>query len=223
MVVVNFPHNPTGATLSPEQQLDLVQRVARSGAYLLWDGACEDLAEKADRLPCPNSLYDRSISLGTLSKSFGAPGLRVGWLAASDGILRRCVQLRDYLTLHLSPLIERIALSVLRRPEALLELRWRQVTKNLQVLAQWVEEHQPGVEWVKPKGGVCSFPRLPVSDVEAFCHRLARQQGVLLVPGTVFGCPRAVRLGFGTSTHELKIGLAKLSEALSAQQRGAVS
>jgi len=215
MLVVNFPQNPTGASLMPEQQEELVDIVAETGSYLLWDGAFTEMTYGRPPLPDPGMLYDRTITLGTLSKGYGLPGLRVGWLLASPEILERLVGLRDYLTLHLSPLIELIAERAVRNADVLLRVRMEQACANLNTLAAWVERHRELVDWAPPQGGVCAFLRmLGGGDVETFCHRLAREFRVLLVPGTSFNQPGFVRLGFGGSSQKFEEGLTRLSDLL---------
>jgi capreomycidine synthase len=215
MLVVNFPHNPTGASLTPEQQKELVDLVAKNGSYLVWDGAFAEMIYDRPSLPDPGTWYDRSITLGTLSKGYGLPGLRVGWCLASPEILERFVNLRDYMTLHLSPLVELIAERAIRKAHVLLSIRMAQARANLNALAAWVDCHREFVDWVRPQGGVCAFLRMTgVNDVEAFCHRLAREYRVLLVPGTSFDRPGFVRLGFGRPTPTFNEGLARLSDLL---------
>jgi capreomycidine synthase len=215
MLVVNFPHNPTGASLTPEQQKELVDIVAEVGCYLVWDGAFTEMTYEQPPLPDPGMWYDRTITLGTLSKGYGLPGLRVGWCLASSDILERFVSLRDYITLHLSPLIELIAERAIRKAHILLGIRMEQARANLNTLAAWVESHREFVDWAPPRGGVCAFLRmLGGGDVETFCHRLARERRVLLVPGACFGYPDFVRLGFGGSTQKFEEGLGRLSGLL---------
>jgi capreomycidine synthase len=215
MLVVNFPHNPTGISLTLEQQRDLVDTLAETGSYLVWDGAFAEMTYGQPPLPDPGTWYDRTITLGTLSKGYGLPGLRIGWLLASPDILGRFVNLRDYITLHLSPLIELIAERAVRNAHILLRIRMEQASANLNALASWLECHRKVVDWVRPQGGVCTFLRMPGGvDVEAFCHLLARERRVLLVPGTCFGQPGFVRLGFGGPTPKFEEGLANLSDLL---------
>jgi capreomycidine synthase len=217
MVVVNFPHNPTGATLTPEAQRELVSAVARVGAYLVWDGAFTELVYERAPLPDPALTYERAVSLGTLSKAYGLPGLRVGWCVAAPAVLERMVHLRDYITLHLSPLVELIAQRAVERADLLLAERLPQARRNLDLLSAWAAAQGEGIEWARPQGGVSSFPRLPgVRDVRAFCHQAGQAGRVLLVPGHCFGHPRHVRLGFGGATGELEKGLARLSSLLKA-------
>lgn len=216
MVIVNFPHNPTGASLSLEEQNALVEAAAGVNAYLVWDAAFAELTYDAPPLPAPVH-YERAISMGTLSKAFGLPGLRVGWCLASPDVLARFALLRDYTILHLSPLVELIAQRAIEQAEVLVGKRMRQARVNLEMLGAWCDEHEDLVEWVPPRGGVCSFLRLRrVEDVEAFCRRLARTHGVLLVPGSCFKHPSHVRLGFGEATAKVGEGLSRLSALLHA-------
>lgn len=214
MVVVNFPHNPTGVTLTPAGQDELIAACDRAGAYLLWDNAFQELTHDAPPLPEPVLKYERAVSTGTFSKAYGLPGLRVGWCFAAPEVLDRMVRVRDYVTLHLSPLVEMIAERAVRRADRLLEERLGLARRNRGVVSAWMEEHRGLVEWAPPAGGVTAFPRLAVPDVDAFCHRLAREERVLLVPGSCFGHPAHVRLGFGRSTEALEEGLSRLSRLL---------
>jgi len=215
MIVVNFPHNPTGATLTPGEQAALLDIAAGAGAWLLWDGAFADLTYDAPPLPDPGARYDRAISLGTLSKGYGLPGLRVGWCLAAPPVLERMTRVRDYTTLHLSPLVELIAERVIGGADRVLEEKRAAARRNRQAVQRWMDEQGGAISWALPRGGVCGFPRLhEVPDVEAFCHALARERRVMLVPGTCFGTPGHVRLGFGGPADALESGLGRLAEAL---------
>lgn len=215
MVVVNFPQNPTGASVTPEEQRALVEIVARHGSYLVWDNAFSEITYRRPPLPDPTALYERAISMGTLSKCFGLPGLRVGWCIASPEVLAGCIRWRDYITLHLSPLVERLASAAIAHAERLVQPRLEQARSNLEVVAEWLDSRREEIGWVPPQGGVCVFPRLLSEiDVDALCHRLAREKKVLLVPGSCFGHPQHFRLGFGGSTAHLREGLDRLGQLL---------
>lgn len=212
MVVVNFPHNPTGASLDQAGQQELVGLAARVGAYLVWDNAFGELTYDPPPLPDVNLLYERGISMGTMSKAYGLPGLRVGWCLAPPEVLARMVRLRDYTTLHLSPLVELLAAKAIESADRLIELRLGEARRNLATLAGWIERHQGLVDWVPPRGGVSAFLRFDeVGDVDGLCRDLAESHGVLLVPGSCFGYPQHVRLGFGCRAERLELGLARLS------------
>src|SRR5205823_3902939 len=138
MVVVNFPHNPTGASLTPEEQRELLAATERAGAYLVWDGAFSELTYGRPPLPEPVD-FPHAISMGTMSKAYGLPGLRVGWCIAAPAILDRFVRLRDYTTLHLSPLVEFVAQKAMENAELLVGLRLEQARGSLEILARWME------------------------------------------------------------------------------------
>lgn len=215
MVVVNFPHNPTGATLTPAEQDALIATVSRAGAWLLWDGAFADLTYDTAPLPDPIGRYDRAVSLGTLSKAYGLPGLRVGWTLAAPEVLDRMARVRDYTTLHLSPLVELIAARVIDGADVILAEKRAGARHNRETVQRWMSEQGGAITWTPPAGGVCGFPRLhEVANVEAFCHALARERRVMLVPGTCFNTPGHARLGFGGSAAALEQGLERLSGAL---------
>ena len=212
MIVVNFPHNPTGASLTPAALDELIELAAGSGAYLVWDAAFAEISYNSPVLTDPGERYDRSITLGTLSKAYGLPGLRVGWCLAAPDVLARLIRLRDYTTLHLSPLVELVATRAIENGDLLLKPRLAQARHNLELLSSWVDRHSEYVSLVRPQGGVCVFMRLHnVDDVEDFCRQFAHEYSVLLVPGTSFRDPNHVRLGFGCSTAELTEGLSRLS------------
>lgn len=217
MVVVNFPHNPTGATLTAAQQKEFVEAVAASGAYLVWDAAFNELVYESEPLPNPITMYERAIVLGTLSKGYGLAGLRVGWCLAAPELLEQFVHWRDYTTLYLSPLVEKVAERAVENYRVLLDLRLERARKNLEIVARWVEAHREFVDWVRPKGGVTTFVRMHgVADVDELCHRLGREHGVMVVPGSCFNQPGHMRLGFGGPTEDLEKGLACVSNLLRA-------
>jgi capreomycidine synthase len=213
MIVVNFPHNPTGASITPAEQDELIELAAGAGAYLVWDAAFAELTYDSPPLPDPGERYDRSITLGTLSKAYGLPGLRVGWCLAAPDVLERLIRLRDYTTLALSPLVEHVAARAIDNGDLLVKPRLAQARHNLELLVSWAERHSEFISMVRPQGGVSVFAQVhDVADIEDFCRQLADERGVLLVPGTSFNQPDYVRLGFGCSTAELTTALSRLSE-----------
>lgn len=221
MIVVNLPHNPTGATVSREQQRELVGIAAEAGAYLVWDAAFAELTHDGPPLPDPLGWYERTITYGTLSKAYGLPGLRIGWCLAAPEVLRRCARLRDYVSLHLSPLVELVAERVVDHGDLFVAERRELARSNLALVERWAAELGDRVVWRSPGGGVCAFPGLPgVPDTEELCRRLAEEDGVLLVPGECFGHPGHVRLGFGSPAGELTHGLERLTGALNRHTAG---
>lgn len=215
MVIVNFPHNPTGASISLKQQHELIDIVADAGAYLIWDGAFADMVYEGAPLPIPNHRYDRCVSFGTLSKAYGLAGLRLGWCIAAPDVLARCERLRDYVSLALSPLVELIARRAIENSSLLVNIRLEQLRQNLAIVDAWIAEQDGQVAWARPLGGACGFVQLPsVSNTDGFCKQLADQFRVLLVPGSCFGYLQYARLGFGASPEHLLEGLSRFSTLL---------
>lgn len=214
MVVANFPHNPTGTSLTRDEQDELLEVVSDAGTWLLWDGAFADLTYDTEPLPDPVLQYARTISLGTLSKAYGLPGLRVGWCLGDPDVLDGMGKVRDYTTLHLSPLVELIAERVVDAADRVLAQKRAIARRNRATVQAWMAEQEGLISWTLPAGGVCGFPRLEVPEVEAFCHHLAREHRVMLVPGTCFGTPGHARLGFGGPAEALELGLGRLAGAL---------
>ncbi|MEU2433707.1 capreomycidine synthase [Streptomyces sp. NPDC007861] len=221
-VIVNFPHNPTGITLSPRGLDALTERTAATGAVLVWDAATAEIAHRWEVLPDPGAAGAHTVSYGTFSKTFGLPGLRVGWAVAPKELLTATFPLRDRTTLFLSPLVELIAERAMRSADVLIGMRAAEARDNLAHLNDWVAEHEDVVRWTPPEGGVCALPVFRELEraeagpqaVEAFCRELLARHRTLLVPGTAFGAPHGARLGFGGPAACFRAGLAELSAFL---------
>lgn len=210
-VIVNFPHNPTGVTIDEPSLRRLVDAVESVGAYLVWDAAFAELALSAPPLPDPAAWSDRVVTLGTLSKAYGFPGIRVGWCIGPAAILERTIGLHDATTLALSPLVELVASRVLEAGDAFVAPRREAAARNLERVSKFVSGLDDLVAWTRPAGGVSALLRLEgVDDDEPFCRRLAAEAGVLLVPGIAFGEPGHVRLGFGGDEAAVEAGLERL-------------
>lgn len=216
VLYVNQPHNPTG-TLMDLQTYQSVAELARvRGAVLFSDEVYRDSEhDPADRLPAACDLSADSVSLGSISKSYGLPGLRLGWLVTRDAELRaRLLALKDYTTICSSAPSEVLTAIALRHRATLLERNLGLIARNLQLLDVFLARHAARFRWVRPSAGPIGFPRVSgLGDVDALCGRLAGA-GVLLLPGSVYDVPDHVRLGFGRAN--LPEALALLEESLAA-------
>ncbi|WP_079430871.1 MULTISPECIES: capreomycidine synthase [Streptomyces] len=227
-VVVNFPHNPTGATLSPQGLKALKEQTAQAGAVLVWDAATAEITHRWEVLDDPGADGGPTVSYGTFSKTFGLPGLRVGWAVAPQELITATFPLRDRTTLFLSPLVELIAERAMRHADALIAPRAAEARGNLAYLTQWMAEHEDLVRWTPPEGGVCALPVFRELEraaagpeaVERFCLELLDRHRTLLVPGTAFGAPHGARLGFGGPQEGFRAGLAGLSAFLRSRGGG---
>jgi len=201
LVVLNFPHNPTGC-LPSRRELEAVLALAeRSGAYVFSDEMYRLLEYDPSRcLPAVCDLYERGVSLGGMSKALALPGLRIGWLASRDhDLLRRCQEYKDYTTICSSAPSEVLALMALRAKETILARNLGIVQANLALAEPFFARHAGLLRWLPPQAGSVAFPAWTgPGELEPFCRRLVERQGVMLVPGSLFDYPGAhFRLGLG--------------------------
>ncbi|MBI9082326.1 MAG: aminotransferase class I/II-fold pyridoxal phosphate-dependent enzyme [Desulfobacterales bacterium] len=201
LIVVNFPHNPTGFLPAFGDYAEVIELARSRGAYLFSDEMYRYLeVDKADTLHSACELYGRAFSLFGLSKSFGVPGLRVGWVASRDRDgLDRMSMLKDYTTICASAPSEILAIMALKSRKSIISGHRERLLNNLAVLDRFFAEYPDCFQWVRPKGGSICFPRLKIDQgAEAFCDTLVEKTGIMLVPSTLFGYGDThVRIGFG--------------------------
>jgi aspartate/methionine/tyrosine aminotransferase len=214
MVIVNFPHNPTGYLPGGRFFRELLDLVESRGVYLFSDEIYRLLEHDGTaRLPAAADLYSKAVSLGGLSKSFGLPGLRTGWLATRDKAARRkFVVLKDYTSICGSAPGEILAIIALRAKEKIVRDKLALVLQNLQRARSFFQKHRGLFQWLEPAAGSTAFPRLAaVRPVEEFCRELLEQKNVMLLPGGVFDFPgNHFRVGLGRAN--FPAGLALLAE-----------
>jgi aspartate/methionine/tyrosine aminotransferase len=213
LVVVNAPHNPTGMLPTLAEWAALTGELSARGVHLLADEVYRFLeVEEADRLVAGADAFGRGVSLGVMSKSFAMAGLRIGWLASHDrDLLTRCMRVKDYTTICSSAPSEILALIGLRARDRILARSRGIVAANLERLDEFFDEWTDRFSWVRPRGGSIGFPRLTVPGVriDDWAAELVEAEGVLLLPGSVFGHPgNHFRLGFGRT--DLPEALARL-------------
>jgi len=200
LVVVNFPHNPSGYLPSHEEWERIVQIVDRAGAWLFSDEMYRGLEyDPAGRLRSGCDVYERSITLGGLSKTYGLAGLRVGWLALQDTALRdRILGWKDYTTICSSAPSEVLAHVALQAHEALAARSQRIIQDNLALAGPFFERWREVFRWNRPQAGSVALAGLRGQSAQEFSQRLVSEQGVLLLPSTGLGFGDGhVRFGFG--------------------------
>jgi aspartate/methionine/tyrosine aminotransferase len=202
LIVVNFPHNPTGMLLDRQRFDELVMIAEEAGARLLVDEVYRGLEfDEADRLPAGADASRLGISLGVMSKAYATAGLRIGWLATHDReLLARVAAFKDYTTICSSAPSEILSIIALRARDQVLARSMRIVAANLERLDGFFEDWAGRFSWVRPKAGSIGFPRLTVPGVtiDDWSAGLVEAEGVLLVPASQFGHPgNHFRLGFG--------------------------
>ena len=212
LIVINTPHNPTGALLSAEELREVYDLAESLGAHVLCDEAYRwlDLPD-APPLPAPlRDLGDRAISVGTLSKPFGLPGLRIGWLVAPAAIVAACWAMRDYITLSPGKLNDALALLAFEHRAPIIARTRAIVAQNLRVAERWFAEQAEVVSWTPPRAGLLALLRyrldLPSREL---ADRLAGEYGTMLAPGDAFGFEHHLRIGIGQDPAIFAAGLAR--------------
>jgi aspartate/methionine/tyrosine aminotransferase len=200
-IIVNFPHNPTGALPDPTTWAALTGIAREAGAWLFSDEVYRGLEHGADGpLPAAVDMYERGISLGVMSKSFALAGLRIGWIACRDpALLERLAAFKDYTTICSSAPSEVLAITALRARDRVLARSLGIVRGNLALLDGFFARNTDLFHWLRPRAGSTAFPRLLAArPIERFTDELVQATGVLLLPGTLFGHPgNHFRLGYG--------------------------
>jgi aspartate/methionine/tyrosine aminotransferase len=200
IIYINTPHNPTGL-LMPVNIFEQVIALAESrGIIVFSDEVYRELEhEPSHRLPAACEVYERAVSLGSMSKTYGLPGLRLAWLATRNAdILQRCLEFKYYTTICSGAPSEFLAALALRHRDVLVKRNLEIVKRNLPLLDAFIQRHADLLEWVKPNASPIGFVRLkPERDVFAFCEDVVRDSGVMLLPGSVYDQPRHIRFGFG--------------------------
>lgn len=186
---INFPNNPTGRII-PRAQLDAIVDLCRRHNLWLFSDEVYRLIERdaAKRLPQAVDVYERGISLNVMSKAYGLPGLRIGWLACKDrGVLNRFERYKHYLSICNSAPSEMLATIALRARQHILSRNRAIVDANLTLLDEFFLDHAHIFDWRMPDGACVGFVRYKEADgVEAFTRRLVEESGVLLLPASVY-------------------------------------
>jgi aspartate/methionine/tyrosine aminotransferase len=226
LIVVNFPHNPTGYLPSREEYLTLVELAQRRGIYLFSDEMYRGLEYDTSRqLPAACDLYEQAVTLSGLSKSYALPGLRIGWLATRDReVLASCARWKDYTTICAGAPSEVLAIVALRARERILARNLDLIRGNLAHVAAFMGRHMDVFTWLPPAAGSVAFPAFdPRWPVSPFCDGIRARAGVLLAPAGVFDYPgNHFRIGLGRANcvEALERVEAALPEVLSGLSAG---
>jgi len=217
LVVVNFPHNPTGVLPTREVFADLLQRVERAGARLFCDEMYRGLEMPGhDRLPSAVELSERALVLSGLSKAHGLPGLRAGWLTTRDAsLVRDLVGWKHYTSICAPGPTQALSTLAVAQEEVLFKRnRARIVTNNERVSSFF--GGVAGFSYRPPEGGSIAIVDTPWDDTAPVCHGLARDHNVILLPGMCLGAgAHQVRVGLGREGMEDALGALRDSGALS--------
>lgn len=218
LISITTPHNPTGTVLPAEELRRIVALAESRGIWLLVDETYRDL-QMTEPPPFATTASDRVISVASLSKAYGLPGLRLGWLLTRNAALaERFLAAKEQMVICGPVLEETIGFEVYRRRTALRPAIAALVAERIGIVARWMADH-PAVEWIEPEGGVVCFPRIKPGlsfDPDRFYRTLAADHGTYVGAGHWFEQDRRhFRLGFGwPHRNDLEAGLAGIDGAL---------
>ncbi|GCF94952.1 aminotransferase [Enterococcus florum] len=215
LIVINNPNNPAGSLMDRDMLLAIIEIAKSVDAYILSDETYRGLTQEDVDSPSIADLYEKGISVSSMSKVFSLAGLRLGWIASQNAeIMEQCALHRDHNTISCGLLDEEFAAIALANQEKILARNKRIVRENLQILDAWVEK-EPHISYVKPQAGTVTllYYDFEMSSRE-LCIELIDNHGILFTPGDCFEFEHCVRIGYACDTEELKAGLAKFSEYL---------
>ena len=220
LVSLTYPHNPTGVLITEAQLNALVELVERKGTYLLIDETYRDMSF-APKLPIAATLSDRVISVSSMSKSYGLPGIRIGWiLSKNKALMETFLAAKEQICITNSVLDEEIAFQYLKRKEELFAPVQATILKNFEVLKDFMA-NQDILEWVEPKGGCVCFPRIKDEidvDMTKFYDILLNQYKTYVGRGHWFEADaKHMRIGYSWDTTEKLIkGMNNILKAVEA-------
>lgn len=221
MICVNNPNNPTGALIDTNMMKQIVDIADHAGSWVLCDEAYRHLTQEDIWCESIADLYDKGISVSSMSKVFSLAGLRLGWIATRDeAVVKACLSHRDYNLISCGIFDEALAAVALRHSDALLDRNCRIVRENLALLDAWVQS-EPHVHYIKPQAGTTAlvYYDLDVPSYQ-FCEEMYHKTGAFVTPGDCFEEPNSFRIGYACDKQDLTQGLRAISNYIAYLVKG---
>ncbi len=208
MITMNSPNNPSGS-LIPKETMEQVIEVARSvGAYVLCDEVYRGISEDGSYMYSVADLYEKGISVGSMSKCWSMAGVRLGWIVTQDmDLIHRCHERRDYDTISCAVIDDKLAALALANKDKIIARNREILNTNRQILDDWVNA-TPDVYYQRPVAGTTALvyykKDMPSREL---CDKLIKETGVLFTPGECFEMEGSVRIGYAFDSKVLQKGL----------------
>ncbi len=216
MITLNNPNNPTGSWIPVKVMEEIVSIAKEADAYILCDEVYRGISDDGSYMHSIVDIYDKGISVGSMSKIFSLAGLRMGWIATKNkNVLHLCHERRDYDTISCGAIDDKLSALALVNKDAIFARNRKILNKNRHILDEWVKS-TPRVEYLAPVAGTTALVYYD-KDIPSYdlCVKLIKEKGVLFTPGSCFEMEGAVRIGYAFDSKTLKEGLDKFAELLS--------
>lgn len=213
LICINNPNNPTGAVIGEEMLKKIVEIAKEADAYILSDEVYRGLNPQNEPLCSIADLYEKGISVCSMSKVFSLAGLRLGWIASqSQEVIETCLKHREYNMISCSTPDEIFAALALKNADKIIERNCKIIRENLWILDTWVQKEKH-ISYVKPQGGTTALLSFDLDmDSKQFCHGVSEKYGVFLTPGFCFELEKCFRIGYAGKKEVLIEGLDKISK-----------
>ncbi len=223
LIIVTHPNNPTGTVLSPEAMSAVVAHADRVGAWIISDEVYQGAEREGPASPSFWGMSDRAVIVNGLSKAYGLPGVRIGWIVGPQDFVQKTWPYHDYTTISpsiLSDHIARVVLSPANR-EKILERTRGILRKNFPLIESWLNRQADLFSYIPPRAGAIAYARYhhKINSTE-LVTRLIRDKSTLIVPGDHFEMDHYLRFGFGSEPEYLSRGLARVEELFSDLKTG---
>jgi aspartate/methionine/tyrosine aminotransferase len=215
-VLVTNPNNPTGAVLTPEAMDGIVELAERFGVWILSDEVYRGAEVEGEETPSFWGRTEKVLVTNSLSKAYGLPGLRLGWVVGPPSLIQDLWGRTDYTTISPSSLSDHLATVALEpgTRSRILQRTRSIIRENFGAMKDWMEA-QGGLFSYRPPdaGAICYMRYRRDVSSSAFAEKLRVEKDVLVVPGDHFGMDRYLRIGFGNPREELLEALGRVAEA----------
>lgn len=213
LICINNPNNPTGALMSREMLEEIVEIARSCGAYILCDEVYRHLTQEEEWSESIVDLYEKGISISSMSKVFSLAGIRLGWIASHDKeFLTSVLSHRDYDLISCGLFDEEVASIALKHADKLLARNKAIVRGNLEILDDFIR-NEPHLHYVKPKAGTTAlvYYDFDIPSYE-FCKKMYDKVGTFVTPGACFEEEHSMRIGYASDPEELRQGLAGMKK-----------
>ncbi len=209
LLCINNPNNPTGFIFSEEQMKRIAEISEKHGVFVFSDEVYKGLELDGIKRPWFADLSENALSLGVMSKAYGLPGLRIGWIVTGNKeVLEKMRKMKHFTSICNSAPSEFLATIALKYGENILSKNRKLIENNLKISDKFFDKYQHLFRYNRQQAGPIAFHEIKVdTPVDKFCNQLVRDSGVLLLPGTVYDYPeKYFRMGYGRADFEENLG-----------------